>query len=922
MIAGRTAELAAIGAWLIAGTAGGHDARPAMLSVEGQAGIGKTTLWSAAVEAAARAGWRVLSCRPAPSDAALAYVGLTDLLSSVPDERLGDLPEPQRRPLAIALLREPAAAELDFRAVSTGLTGLLTVAADMGPLLLAIDDAQWLDQASGKALAFALHRIEGRPLRIIISVRVDGATRPRVIAGIEAALRGPDERARIAVGPLSVAALHEVFTARLGSSFPRPMLTRIHAVASGNPFYALEIAREISRVGAPPPGHPLPVPDDHRELALLRVRRLPRATRQALEMMAAMPRPAVTLLDMPALAVAEHAGIVRVRRDGVAEFTHPLFGSALYSSLTEIARRELHRRLAARVRGTEERARHLALAATEPDAEAADELDQAAASAGARGATDMAVEFKELACQLTPAHDTESLLRRTIELADRRYFAGDSAGARRTLEGLLAHAEPGEDRARVLLELGSVLWARGEADRGTEMMEDALRQHPSPPLRAQIHSRISALADDIDVSVRHGEAALALLDMETDPQTYSFALHNVALFRLYAGLGADHDVIELGMRLQKDAAAWEMSTVPAFWARNFDDFAVARRRFEVIIAAFRDQGDQATASGALTHLAVIEAMTGHIARARELVAEALELAVQTEQETLLNMATAAEAEIHVRAGDLDAARRTAALLLGRLAGHPDIVLDERAAVVLGHAALVSGDLAEAERRLSHAYAVQEALHAREPAGDRFQSDYAETVICLGDLTRAEKLVSWLEQRAAALPRPWIDAVSARNRGLLNAAKGDLAAAEADFSRALAAHQRLDMPAELGRTLIATGRLLRRKRQRRRARECFAEAVRVLAACQSAAWESVARREIDRTRGGDSGAGGEITSSERVVCELAMTGLRNAEIAARLLLSPKTVEANLSRAYRKLGIRSRTELAAALARTGPRSSADA
>jgi len=918
MIAGRAAELAQIDAWLAGGKAGGRDVNPSLLCIDGQAGIGKTTLWSEAISRARQTGWRVLSCRPVPSEAALAYVSLTDLLSPVPDDLLGSLPEAQRRPLAIALLREPTAAELDSRAVSTGLAALLSLLAGTGPLLLAIDDAQWLDRASGSALAFALRRIGNHPVRMIASVRLDGpgSQRPRVTTDIEAAL-SRDERVRIVVGPLSLAALDQVFRSQLGSSFARPMLTRIHQAAVGNPFYALEIAREINRVGAPPPGHPLPVPDDSRELALLRIRRLPRPTRQALAMMAAMPRPATDHLDMAALAAAEQAGIVCVQRDGLVTFTHPLFGSALYSSLPETERRRLHRQLAARVRDTEERARHLALAASEPDAGTADELDRAAAVAGARGATDIAVELKELACQLTPARDRESFLRRTIELADRRYFAGDSVGARRTLEQLLAEVGPGEDRARVLLELGSVLWAQGEADLGTELMEEALGQNPPAALRARIHSRISALADDIDVSVRHGEAALALLDMNADPQTYSFALHNVALFRLYAGLGADHDAIELGMRLQKDAAAWEMSTVPAFWARNFDDLATARQRFEAIIRAFSDQGDEATASGALTHLAVIEAMTGHIARARELVAEALELAVQTGQETLLNMAMAAQAEVHVRAGDLGAARQVANQLLDRLSAHPDTVLEERARVVLGHAALVSGDLAEADRHLSHAFAVQEALHAREPAGDRFASDYAEAVICLGDLTRAEKLVSWLEQRAAALPRPWIDTVSARNRGLLNAAKGDLIAAEADFERALTALQRLDMPSELGRTLIAAGRVCRRSRQRRRARECFAEAVRVLGACGAAAWESVARLELDRTTGRGHGPS-EITASERTVCELAMTGLRNAEIAAQLLLSPKTVEANLSRAYRKLGIRSRTELASALAPTGGRS----
>jgi DNA-binding CsgD family transcriptional regulator len=473
----------------------------------------------------------------------------------------------------------------------------------------------------------------------------------------------------------------------------------------------------------------------------------------------------------------------------------------------------------------------------------------------------------------------------------------------------------------VLLELGSVLWTQGEADHGTMLMEEALAQEPSAPLRAKIHSRISALADDIDVSVRHGEAALALLDMATDPQTYSFALHNVALFRLYAGLGADHDAIELGMRLQRDAAAWEMSTAPAFWARNFDDFSTARSRFEAIIQAFTEQGDEATVSGALTHLAVIEAMTGNMARAHALAHQALELPIQTEQETLQNMALAAQAELHARGGDLDAARQAAGQVLDRLSTHPDIVLEERARVVLGHVSLVAGDLPEADRQLSRAFAAQEALHAREPAGDRFQSDYAETVIGLGDLERGERLVSWLEHRAAALPRPWICVVSARSRGLLNAARGDLTAAAAGFQRALAACADLDMPSEHGRTLLAAGRLYRRGNERRRAEDCLAEAAEALAGCGSAAWEAIARRELDRTRGRVRGDQSVITASEETVCELAAAGLRNAEIAAQLYLSEKTVEANLSRAYRKLGVRSRTELASAMARAAERPPAD-
>jgi len=330
---------------------------------------------------------------------------------------------------------------------------------------------------------------------------------------------------------------------------------------------------------------------------------------------AAMARPSAADLDLDALAPAELAGIVRVRPGGRVEFTHPLFASALYSSLPEASRRRLHRDLAERAASPEERARHLALAADGPDEATAAALDEAATAAAAHGAADVAVELKELARNLTPPQDTATLVRRETELAERRYFAGDSTGARRELEQSLASLPAGEDRARVMLELGSLLWVQEEGDEGLALMSRALSEAATPALRARIHSRIASQSDDADVCVAHGEAALALLDEHEDPILYCFALHNLALFKLLSGRGADHAAIEKGMALQRDLAAWEMSTVPAFWARNFDDFGTARQRFEDLLRAFREQGDEATASGVLTHLARVEMMTGRMDRA-------------------------------------------------------------------------------------------------------------------------------------------------------------------------------------------------------------------------------------------------------------------------------------------------------------------
>jgi ATP/maltotriose-dependent transcriptional regulator MalT len=172
---------------------------------------------------------------------------------------------------------------------------------------------------------------------------------------------------------------------------------------------------------------------------------------------------------------------------------------------------------------------------------------------------------------------------------------------------------------------------------------------------------------------------------------------------------------------------------------------------------------------ALTHLARVEALTGHMDTARALAGEALDLATQTEQDTYLDVALCALAHVCAYAGELDAARDRASDVLGRPADHPDVVLEGMAREVLGLAALQAGDLAAADRQFTRADQINDLVHNREPANQRFQADHVEAVIGLGDLDRAERLVARLEARAAVLPRPWILAVSARCRGMLHAA---------------------------------------------------------------------------------------------------------------------------------------------------------
>ncbi len=303
-------------------------------------------------------------------------------------------------------------------------------------------------------------------------------------------------------------------------------------------------------------------------------------------------------------------------------------------------------------------------------------------------------------------------------------------------------------------------------------------------------------------------------------------------------------------------------------------------------------------------------MTGGAERARQLAADARELAEQTEQETWVNVALWASSRVDGLCGDPAAARTAAEEVLGRLERHPDSTIERMARDALGVAAFAESDFDEADRQLSQADAIDTVLHVREPAAERFHADHAEAVICLGELERAERLVRRLEERAERIPRPWISTVAARSRGLLLSASGDLDGALAAFELALRNQADLSMPLERGRTQLALGQVLRRRKERRRARAAFEQAVAEFERAGSAVWR--ARAEAELARVPVRRAPAELTATEETIASLAAQGLTNKRIAERIFVSPKTVEANLARVYRKLGIHSRAELGRAMA----------
>jgi hypothetical protein len=259
VLVGREAELAAVEELL-------GDAEPSLAALEvvGEPGIGKTTVWQEAVRRGEARGLRVVAARPAESEARLAFAALGDLLDRVGEEILAPLPPPQRNAIDVALLRAAAGRAPSRRLAGTALLSILRELARRAPVLLAVDDAQWLDPPTAAALEFAVRRLAGAPLRVVVSLRSDAARPGFVVAIDDARLR------RLPVGPLSVAALQRIIVDRLELALPRPVLVRLAEASRGNAFYALEIARLLADGGLGPSA-PLPVPDDLRTLVARRI---------------------------------------------------------------------------------------------------------------------------------------------------------------------------------------------------------------------------------------------------------------------------------------------------------------------------------------------------------------------------------------------------------------------------------------------------------------------------------------------------------------------------------------------------------------------------------------------------------------------------------------------------------------------------
>ncbi len=911
-IVGRDSELEAVERFTL-GIADG----PASLVLDGPAGVGKTVIWTAAVTAARTTGLAVRTCRCTESDAGWAFAGLGDLLDGLSSDFTNGLPEIQRQALAGALLTSDVpVGQSGDRVVAVAVLGVLRAMAQTGPLLLAVDDIQWLDASSRKVLSFALRRLRDEPVRLLASCRTG------LLADVttEANLGLPGER--LLVGAASIGTLQRIVQTRLGQYLSRPALTRLHRATGGNPMMFLEMARAMQRRGREPNAdEPLPVPADLRSLVTERLQGLTPQTRQLLLVTAALAQPTVSGVASAigdageyrrSLAEALDAGVLEV--DGQRlRFAHPLIASIPYEDLTTDARRLLHQRLAQTVTDPEQHARHAALGADEASASAAAALDVAAQHARARGSLDSAAELAELAVAMTPATEDRNLLSRTVAAAEYLFLLGDTARARTVVTAGLLAAAPGPARVPGLLLRATIAsLEHGDATVAGWCTQALAEAGDDPLLLARSHATFAETSPSgAEADLAHAQSAVNLLQGIDSPpcDLLSNALTNLALHGCRLGRGLAVTTLERAVALQAQGPPPPVSDragmVLGMCLKVVDRFADSRFWLHAIKTSATDEGDDSAVPNTLGHLAILECWAGEYGLA-------LRYAVQGRDHM---------ERIGVRAPMLASAHVLALAHLGRLAeardlAEGDLASDEAlgfdTAVALhlrslGFTELAAGNPDAAAVHFLRAVTISRETGIREPAIMRLHPDAVTAMVAVGNFEEANRLTAELDASAQRNQLPWATVMAARCHALLCAASGDLPAAIDALERALADHERLPMPFEEARTRLLLGTVLRRAGRRSDARRELQAARAVFIRLGTPVQAEQARAELAGI-GGKPGSDGDLTAMEQRIITLVAAGKTSREVAGELFISVRTVDSHLGHIYRKLGLRSRTELA--------------
>jgi DNA-binding NarL/FixJ family response regulator len=883
----------------------------AVLVLEGEAGIGKSTLIRHVGVVAAASGIGVLAAHPSAAERDLSFSVLTDLLGQFGDDELDQLADPQRNALLVAALRKPVAdTPADLRAIGTGMAALLTARVADGPVLLVVDDEQWVDPPSHAALVFAVRRITGGPFGLLVARRTPVAAGPELGSAPEL----PFWRKHVALQGVSAAALFHIVKRELGESMSRPTLTRVTEASGGNPYFAIELARSAALDGG---GAALRIPQSLSTLTSERLSRLSAAARRAATAVAATSRPTPQLLAAlgmtDGLDEAVRAEVLRIASDRIA-FSHPLLASAALDLLDASELRELHRRLADSVDDAEATARHSALAIDRTDEDVAVALDRASRSAELRGAPTTAVELSKLALDRTDPAGSQQLWARRIRLAELLHLCGETTRAAESLADLEQCPDP-PLRSRGWLIGTEIAYQTEATSKAVACARLALRDARAAEDTTLIVRSLLSLAalggENLEGMTYVAQAGrLVQAGKIEDPMLTAWALCEDVSARFHLGNGLDEALLDQAQELERTNRSWSSSdqvaaTRPVLlkWADRPDQALAALRELRSRAEA---DGNESIVTYADGHLSGLLLRMGDAPAAESVANEQHRRASGAGQRSQQMQALFNTAMVTLYTGRLAEAEAGAIVVSDWADEAGDEWARRSSSAVLGTATLWRGDASGACAHFQRWADSCASGGIVDPGISRFHGEHIEALVLTGDIAAAAQATAQLAILAERARRHSALALAERARGLLASVAGQPEQALSHLMVALREHSLAPVPFERARTLLLAGRMHRRIRARPQANQALAESAALFHRVGSVNWHGEAKRELDRLTSHQSGP---LTASEKAVAELAATGLTNRQVAQRMFISPKTVEAHLAHVYSKLEISSRAQLGA-------------
>ena len=903
-LVGRGDDLAVLEGFLDRGPSPGARA----LVLEGPPGIGKTRLLSAGIERARRRGFLVLATHPAEADAGLEYLGLADLLENVSAEMLERLPTPQRSALEAAITGGELV--LGPRAIQPALRTVLAALAAASGVLLAVDDVQWLDRGTDAALAFALRRLLDQEVRVLL-VRRHG-TEGRAPRSVEWAL----EAERLTVGPLNFEQTLQLLHERLGVPLARREARRVWQVSAGNPLYALELGRMLS-TGENSGAEAMRIPDRLEGLIDNRIGMLAPQARQALLAVGLAGELSVAeaeaVVGAEALSQAQAAEAIRIDA-GHVRAAHPLFAEVVCHRASVVELRELHRSLASNLAETERRTLHLAQATSPPNESVASVAAATATSAANQGKARTAALLSSQALRLTepgePIYGERVLL-----AAQHLWSSAQLSRAAELIESNLGRLSNPDQRAyarSLLVDCDAVPIEQAQAQRELALAELG---DSSPALRSRILAamssfrsimEVSSIADAERLAQEANAAASASGEQNSIEEAWAAWLWALAM----RGTMTREHLANHGEHVAPEVSMFDgTGRSEVVWLMWRGDLAAARERLTTLRAMAEQRGEEESCVALRLQACELELRAANWNLVESMIAEwACELPVVAHAPAYL---TRCQALLAAGRGDAALARGYAreALDPANGAGTWNDLESHRA---LGASALLAGEPDQAVGPLQQAWEHTAAAGVGNLGTFPVGPDLAEALSLCGRRVEAEAVAATLARCALEQQHPWAAAAADRAWGHVLLAAGDHQPAVVRFVNAHDRFAAIGMPLDAARSMMALGTSQRRARALREARVALERAAAEFDAIGSLGWAALARLELARVGGRRRGGEDVLTATERQVAQLVQEGLANKQIAQRLVVSTSTVEAHLTRIYRKLGVASRTELARMLA----------